>query len=233
MPGAYFMISQTVTIGDKATKNTDLKQLKIYTNHYMMYTQVNPSDSASAFGIGTYSTDTSGVTENVIYTSRGSVLDDSARSYKLNIVTTTDGYNQIIPDIVIDNEKAKLTEEYQKVGTEATSPLDGMWKEIDAYDISGNDTTRKNRTQYKAFYQGYFMFGQTIKDSSGTHTGIGFGTFSMEGNNKMKETDLNSTYSIITGQSFTIDVEMTGTDQFKQVITQSNGVKSVEIYKRL
>ncbi len=32
MPGAYFMISQTINDGKKDTKLTDLKQLKIYTD---------------------------------------------------------------------------------------------------------------------------------------------------------------------------------------------------------
>ena len=55
----------------------------------------------------------------------------------------------------------------------------------------------------------------------------------MEGNNKLKVTDLNSTYSIIAGQSFMIDVEMSGSDKFKQTITQASGLKDVEVYERL
>lgn len=233
MLGAYLMTSQTVNSGGQINKLTGLKQLKIYTAHFMMYTQVDPQDSISRFGIGSYTTDTSGVTENVIYSSGDSSFDDSPHTYKLNITTTSEGYNQVISDIVIDGEKSTLTEEYHKVGTKVESPLDGMWKATETYNINGNDTLRSNRTQYKAFFEGYFMFGHTIKDSSGTHTGIGFGTFSMEGNNKLKETDLNSTYSIIVGQSFMIDVEMMGADKYKQTITESSGVKDVEVYERL
>ena len=78
------------------------------------------------------------------------------------------------------------------------------------------------------------MFGSTVIDSaSKTKTGIGFGTFEMAGDNKIKETDLNSTYSIIAGNSFNVDVEMNGTDNYKQTITDSTGSKSVEFYERV
>ena len=78
------------------------------------------------------------------------------------------------------------------------------------------------------------MFGASFKDSAyKNHTGIGFGTFEMIGDNKMKETDLNSTYSIIAGQTFNIDIEMTGTDNYKQTITNADGSRSVEYYERL
>jgi hypothetical protein len=233
MPGAYFMTSQTVHNSEGETNYTDLKQLKIYTGHYMMYTQVNPDDSASAFGVGSYTTDTSGVTENVIYSSRDSFFDNSPAQYRLTITPTTDGYNQFIPDIAIDSQKSSLTEVYQKVGTTVKSPLDGVWRETDAYDIRANDTATKNRTQYKAFFRGYFMFGHSVNDSTGMHTGVGFGTFGMQGDHQMKETDLNSTYAIITGQSFMIDVDMDGADHFKQTIHNPDGSSSVEIYERL
>ncbi|MEO9020869.1 MAG: hypothetical protein ABI237_14560 [Ginsengibacter sp.] len=233
MQGAYFMTSQTVNSGDQTNKSTTLKQLKIYTAKFMMYAQVNPEDSSSRFGVGSYTTDTSGVTENVIYSSGDSSFDDSPATYKLDVTTNPDGYNQVISGMVIGGEKSTLTEEYQRSGTRVETPMDGVWKEMEAYNVNGNDTLRKKRTQYKAFFDGYFMFGHTLQDSSGTHTGIGFGTFSMDGNHKMKETDLNSTYSIIAGQSFMIDVELTGADHFKQTIVEPNGVKDVEIYERL
>ena len=154
--------------------------------------------------------------------------------YKLNITKTPDGYDQVIPEIVIDSQKSRLTETYQAVGTTVKSPVDGVWKEINSYNVNGNDTVKNVRTQYKAFHAGYFLWGSSFKDSaSRNRTGIGFGTFEMTGNDKMKETDLNSTYSIIAGQSFDLDIEMTGTDNYKQTITQPNGSKSVEYYERL
>ncbi|MEI9909054.1 MAG: hypothetical protein WDO71_04935 [Bacteroidota bacterium] len=67
MPGAYNMLSQSVSDGKTDTSYTDLKQLKIYTDDYMMYANMNPADSVSAFGIGSYSADTGTVIENVVY----------------------------------------------------------------------------------------------------------------------------------------------------------------------
>jgi len=234
MPGAYLMTSQTVNDGKKDTKLTSLKQLKIYTDNYMMYAQVDPADSVSAFGVGSYTADTGTVTENRIFNARDTTYTATPESFKLNITKTPDGYEQVIPEIVTDSQKYKLTEVYQTVGTNARTALDGVWKEINSYSLNGKDTTKNVRTQFKAFNAGYFIFGASVKDSaSKNHTGIGFGTFEMIGSNKMKETDLNSTYSIIAGQSFNIDIEMTGTDNYKQTITYADGTKSVEYYARL
>jgi hypothetical protein len=234
MQGTYLMVSQTVSAGSQETKYSDLKQLKIYTDKYMMYTQVLASDSTSLFGVGSYKSDTSGVTENIIYTSNNSTFNDSLRSYKLLITKMPDGYNQVIPGIVINSTKSKLTETYQKVGTAQTTPLDGIWKQTKSYELKGTDTMWYNRTEYKAFNNGYFMFGLTDKDSSGKiTTGIGFGTFSMNSDNQIKETDLNSTYSIIAGQSFMIDIKRNGNDSYQQTITHPDSSKTVEFYERL
>jgi len=234
MPGAYLMTSQTLNDGKNETKYTTLKQLKIYTDSFFMYAQVNPPDSVSAFGVGSYSSDTGTVTENVIFSARDTSFTATPASFKLNITKTPDGYEQVIPEIVSDSIKYKLTEVYQTVGTSVKSPIDGVWKEINSYSINGTDTIKNNRTQFKAFYAGYFMFGSSYKDSSAkNHTGIGFGTFEMNGNDKMKETDLNSTFSIIAGQSFDIAIDMSGSDNYKQTITNSNGSKSVEFYERV
>jgi hypothetical protein len=234
MPGAYLMTSQTLNDSKTETKYTTLKQLKIYTDNFFMYAQVNPADSVSSFGVGSYTADTGTVTENRIFNAGDSSYNATPERFKINITKTADGYEQVIPEIVTDSQKYKLTEGYHAVVTNVKSPLDGVWKEINSYSSNGKDTTRNVRTQFKAFYAGYFMFGASFKDSaSKNHTGIGFGTFEMIGDNKMKETDLNSTFSIIAGQSFDIDIEMTGADTYKQTITQTDGSKSVEYYTRL
>src|SRR5674476_430765 len=88
MPGAYFMTSQTINDGKKDTKYTDLKQLKIYTDSFMMYAQVNPSDSVSSFGVGAYTADTGTVTEYSQYTSSDSTFNVVPRTYTLNITKT-------------------------------------------------------------------------------------------------------------------------------------------------
>ena len=55
----------------------------------------------------------------------------------------------------------------------------------------------------------------------------------MIGNNKVKEHVNVSTYYQIRDKNLDIDIEMTGTDEFKQTITEANGAKNVEIYQRL
>lgn len=234
MPGTYLMESQTVNYDNKDNKYTDLKQLKVYTDHFMMYVQLNPTDSVSAFGVGSYTSDTSGVVENIIFSSHGTALDSTNPKFTLNITATADGYNQFIPEITIAGQKSKLTEVYHKVGTDIKSPLDGVWREEDSYGIQGNDTTRYNRIQYKAFYQGYFMFGHSVTDSSSvSHTGIGFGTFVPDGDNQISETDLNSSYPVIAGHTFSVAYELSDPDHYKQTITNADGSKSVELYERL
>ncbi len=234
MPGTYLMLSQTLNDGTKDTKYTSLKQLKTYTDDFFMYTQVNPDDSVSSFGVGSYNIDSGKVVENVIYSSSDTTFNDVPVSYRLEVNKTPDGYSQVIPEIVTRNQKYKLTEVYNKVGTDVKSPLDGVWKETKSYVIKGNDSVLNNRIQYKSFANGYFMFGQMVKDStSKSRTGIGFGTFVMNGDNQAKETDLNSTYSIIAGNTFTVDLVMDGPDKYYQMINNANGTKGLEYYERL
>lgn len=235
MPGAYLMVSQTVNDGTRKTKITEVKQLKIYTDNHFMFSQVIPSDSSASFGVGTYTSDTSGVTENTAYASLKNSFNDSTKSYKLAITRTPDGYNQVIPDIVINNVHSKLTETYIAVGKKQSTPLDGVWKQTKSYEVKGADTSMYNgRIEYKAFYNGYFMFGITDKDSSGNiNTGIGFGTYLMQGDNQMQETDLNSSSSVIAGETFTIDLKFNGADSYQQTITHPDSSQTVEFYERL
>jgi len=236
MQGAYFMTSQTIDYGSKQNKYTDLKQLKIYTDSFMMYAQVNPLDSVSGFGVGTYTTSPGQITENDIYRGHDSILDATPTTYTLNIQKTPDGYTQVIPEIMIDSQKTKLIEEYQSVGKAQQTPLDGVWKQTSDYSVNGKDTVKNNQvtTQYKAFYDGYFAWGQTTKDSTGKiHTGIGFGTFNWVNDKEIKETDLNSTFAIVAGQSFDVAINMSDGDNYTQVITYPDGSKSVEAYIRV
>ena len=233
MPGTYLMVSQTVSDGTNDTKLAGLKQLKIYTDNFFMYTQVNPQDSVSTFGVGSYTTDKGEVIEDVMYSSRDTVVG-TPNTYTLAINKTPDGYQQIIPEILVNGEKSKLTEEYQTVGATAKTSLDGVWKEVRSFNIIKGDTIPNNRVQYKSFYAGYFMFGQTVKDSTGkTHTGMGFGTFKMDSDKQITETDLNSTYAIIAGNTFTVTIEMDGDDKYKQTINNADGSTGVEFYERM
>ena len=146
-----------------------------------------------------------------------------------------DGYEQIIPDIMIDSTKQMLTEDYQKVSQKQTTPLDGVWKQTHFYTINGQDTVQGERIEYKAFYAGYFMYGSFLHEPGATHPRavVGFGTFKMDGPSKVNEVDLNATYSIAVGQSFSVNVEMDGPDKYKQTIVSADGSKSVELYERM
>ncbi|MEP6512985.1 MAG: hypothetical protein ABJA79_03910 [Parafilimonas sp.] len=232
MPGAYKMLSQSATDGNQ-TQTSSAKQLKIYTDHYMMYGNVNPADSVSSFGVGSYTESTGKVTEQVIYSASGNTSDDTLRSFNLDIEKTSKGYKQVIANMGPDN-KYKLIEEYESVGTKVKSLLDGAWKLVKSYGINGNDTTKYEVMQFKTYYAGHFIWGSTYTDSaSKKHTGIGFGDFEMNGNNKLKETIDNSTFSEIEGQTFNIDIVLKSADWFKQTINNSDGTKDVQEYKRL
>lgn len=234
MPGAYNMLSQSVNDGKKDTTYTNLKQLKIYTDDYMMYANINPADSVSAFGIGSYSADTGTVTENIIYNASDTSGNAMAATYTLLIEKTGNGYKQVIPEIVSQGQKFKLTEEYETAGTATKTSIDGAWKEIKAYSVTGKDTVIQKSIQYKTYYAGHFLFGHTYTDSTNKlHTGMGYGTFEMNGANKVKENVTTSTYYQVRGKSFDLDIEMNGADEFKQTITQTSGTKDVEIYQRL
>ena len=234
MPGVYFMQSQMIDNGTNKIVLRELKQLKIYTDTHFMYTQANPKDSTYSFGVGTYSVGDSGtVIENVVFSAGDSSSNADSRTYHLHIVTNFDGYKQTIPEIIIGGEKSVLTEEYTRSGAEIETPLDGVWKETNFYIVNGNDSVAKDRVQYKAFYHGYFMYGQFNTDSLGKSTAMGYGAYKMENDNQIVETDLNSSYNIIPGQKYTIDIEMNNENSYKQTLTQADGSKHIEIYERL
>ena len=234
MPGAYKMLSQNVKSDKTDTTNTSLQQMKIYTDDYMMYANVNLADSIGSFGIGPYTSDIDTITENVIYNASDTSGTINPGTYKLVIEKTTKGYKQIIPDILSQGQHIKLTEEYESTGTAAKSPLDGAWKQTKSYSVNGKDTTVEKVTQYKTYYAGHIIWGQTYIDyKKKIHTGMGFGKFEMSGNNKLKESMIASTFYQVRGHDFDIDVEMKGTDEFTQTIHNTDSSKSVEIYQRL
>jgi hypothetical protein len=234
MPGAYNMISQSVFDGVKDTTYTSLKEFKIFTDKHMMYVNISPADSISRFGVGFYMSDSGNVHEHVIFGASDSTSNSNPSDFKLVIEKTDKGYKQVIPSMMSRGVSYKLTEEYETVSTDAKTPLDGTWKGVKFYTVTGKDTVENKMTQYKTYFAGNFMFGHTYQDSvKKLHTGIGYGTFSMNGTNKVKENVTVSTYYQIRDKSFDVDIEMTGTDEFKQTITEANGDKNVEIYQRL
>jgi hypothetical protein len=232
--GAYSMLSHTINDGKKDTVLKGLKQLKIFTDKYMMYARVNPADSVSSFGIGAYSTDTGTVKEDVIYNASFSTANETAQTFKLEIEKTPGGYKQVIHITDPNGQHSTHTEEYQSVGTAVKTPLDGSWKLVKSLTVKGKDTTTNKITQYKTYYAGHFIFGHTYRDAAKkSRTGIGYGTYAMTATNKIKENVQASTYSAINGKSFDIDIEMNGDDEYKQIIKEANGEIGIEVYQRI
>ena len=232
--GAYVMKSHIINDGKKDTIFTGLKQLKIFTDKHMMYARVNPVDSVSSFGIGTYSSDTATVKEDVIYNASFSTIREASETFKLEIEKTPGGYKQVIHITDPNGQHAKHTEEYQSVSTAVKTPLDGSWKLIKSLTVRGKDTITNKITQYKTYYAGHFIFGRTFRDAAKkTQTGIGYGSYEMNATNKIKENVQASTYSALTGKSFDINIEMNGDDEYKQIINEANGDISVEVYQRI
>ncbi len=233
--GAWKMLSQNLKNEKTDTTDNSLQQLKIFTGDHMMYANVNPPDSVSSFGVGTYDVKGDTISEHVMYSASASSKDDTARTFKLFIEKTAKGYKQIIPDITSfsDGQHYKLTEEYENAGTETKTPLDGVWKLTREISIKGKDTTVETITQYKAIYGGNVIWGHTGKDSANKiYTGVGFGKFEMSGNNKAKESMVTSTYSQVRGKSFDLDIAMNGDDEFTQTLKE-DGIIGVETYQRL
>ncbi len=233
MPGAYTMLSQSFKGNVIDTTFTQLKQCKIYTPDYMMYVRVNPADSMSAFGIGTFKFDSGRVIDNIMYSAVDTAESIGVLTDTFNVTITGKNYTLTIPQLRSDKGNISLTEEYQSVGTDSTSPLDGVWKQVSGYTVTKKDTVHWADVQYKAFYAGCFAFGNVYKTSGNKkHTGISYGTFTMAGS-RVKETITNSTWSALQGQSFEVDIAMNGNDAFTQTIIERNGDKEVLQYQRL
>lgn len=234
--GAYNMLRVTTRTDGDATTREGVQQLKIFTKQYMMYVLFDKNNpNGASFGIGTYVARPGGITEHIIYSASGGTVNTTGGVYELEIEMKPNGYQQVINGVNEAGEKTISTELYESVGTDVTSPLDGMWREIRTYNIDDGDTAVFNMTQYKAYYAGHFMYGHTFEDattSGATHTGMGFGTFEMVSDTQTKELVTVSTYEN-SGRAIDIEIEFNGPDEYKQTITDENGVQNVEIYRRM
>jgi hypothetical protein len=233
MNGAYSMITQSFKGSAIDTTFTQHRQLKIYADSFMMYVRVNPADGVSAFGVGTFSIDSGKLTENIMYSATDSLQNTNTFSGTVNIIKNDTGYEQVIPKIMSDKGEIKLTEEYKSVGTAATSPLDGAWKQVSSYVFRGNNSVKMNDVEYKTFYAGNFTYGDYFTDSlNKKHTGISYGTFALDNNNHLKETITQSTWPAITGKTFELDITLNTADSFTEKKTNAN-IKEVSVYERL
>lgn len=235
MKGVYSLVKQTIK-SDTKDSLVNKKQLKIYTDRYMMYASPNATDSLANYGIATYRVNDDGkVVENIFYTSGNGEKRDSAI---LKVSKTSKGYTQVIDDVNVNNAKAVSTEEYENVGKQVTTPLDGVWKQVTRMYINKKgDTLIDNvQTQFKLYQGGYFIWANTYEDtvSHKYPSAFGYGTFEMEGNNAATEINTNSTYAVsLISKPYKIEIEFPDKDSYKQTHVNASGEKSIEIYKRL
>jgi hypothetical protein len=235
LQGTFKMKYQRLKNDKTDTTYSSRKQMKIFTEDYMMYANINSPDSLSSFGIGPYSFEKDTISEYVIYSASDTIKTENPGTYKLIINKTDKGFIQVIPNILTGGKYYELTEEYESIGNDVKSSLDGVWKKVKVTQIKGKDTTTiTSDVQYKIYYAGYVIWGNTWTDSlNKNHTGIGFGKFEMNGKNKLKESMMESSYYTVRGREFNIDIEMNGDDNYNQTINNADGSKSIEYYERL
>jgi hypothetical protein len=234
MKGAFLLTMQK---GRQDNKDTmmDIKQLKIYTDHYFMYAHPLPGDTSGNFGIGTYTIQNGKLTEHSFYTSDGGVQDNK---FEVNIAKSPGGYSQVInfpPDA--HGSIFVLTETYKDVSTNAASALDGAWKmtATTSYSKDGKATVTNKPLQYKVYQSGHFIFGGTQTDPATKKTvaNIGYGTYIVGGENEITETPMNSSYKDIIDVSVKLKLTFKGKDHYQQTILWTDGSKLVEEYERL
>jgi hypothetical protein len=235
MQGAYTMLSQKINSNGKDS-TMDVQQLKIYTDHHFMYAHSLPGDSLGNYGIGRYTMNNGKVTEYSMYTgANGEHMD----TFDVSITKNPEGYMQVI-NFPPDNQGNKfiLTETYRNDSKNMKSPLDGAWKmtKVTIYPKDGQPTVVDHPTQYKVYQSGHYMFGATQLDSATKKpvSSYGYGTFTMDGPDKITETATNSTFkSSLVGNPVQLKIAMKGKDQYAQTIVWPDGTKTVEEYERL
>lgn len=235
MKGAYELVRQVVNDGKKDSV-MQIDQLKLYTDHYMIYAHQLPHDSLGDYGIGTYSYDKGKLTEHIFYTATGG---EQKNSYDLEIRKSGHGYTQVI-HFPADSQGVSyvLTEEYREVSKPVLSPLDGAWKQVRTSYIpqTGSPSENNHPTQFKVYQSGYYIWAST-QDDSATHKPVsyyGYGTFDMKGPNRSTEKGIHSTFaSSVVGTNIDLQLQFSGKDAYTQTIVWPNGDKLVEVYQRL
>ncbi len=234
LSGAYQMLSQSLRGSAVDTTFTERKQLKIYTDRYMMYVRLSLADSVSSFGIGTFSIKKGKLTEHIIYSALDATENTNSFSGTVNISIRHKGYEQVIPEIVSERGKVRLTEDYELLGTALQSPLDGTWKETAAYAINKKDTIRSNAVKYRTYYRGNFCTGSFITNASvKKQTVVEYGTFEMKEINRLKENITYSNMSARKDKSYNVNILMKGNDAFIATFINDSGIQEVEKYMRM
>ena len=233
--GVYSLEKQIINDGTKDSLIQN-KQLKIYTDRYMIYAHPLSGDSLGDYGIGTYQVQNGKVMEYVFYTGSGGAHNDT---FQLDIKKSPGVYSQVIA-FPADSQGRKyvLTEDYKIVGKSITTPLDGAWKltQVMYTPKNGTTSTDNNPTQFKVYQSGHFIWGNSTKDSATNKpiSTFGYGTFDMIGKNQARELNTNSTFvSMLVDKPVTLKLEFISKDDFKQTILFPSGDLLVEAYHRL
>ena len=227
------MLKQVLNDGSKDS-NYGTQQLKIYTDHYMMYAGPQPGDSLGSFGIGTYKIQNGKVIEHVFHTASGPGND----TFELTISKSGNNYTQVIHFPPDSGRNYVLTEDYKNVGKDVTTPLDGAWKQTKLTYIpkNGNTFTDNNVTQFKVYQSGHFIWANSFQDSASNKRAayFGYGSFEMDGKNKSKEVVEKSTFvTDLVGKTVNLQLEFIGKDMFRQTMLHPNGDRSIEVYERM
>lgn len=234
LPGAYNMSRMVVRSLGKDTV-IDQQQMKIFTDRYMMYVHPLTGDSLGEFGIGTYKVMPDKIVEYVFFRGSAGTVNDS---FEVKISGRQDGFVQALLFKDEQSNPWTLFEEYKRAGGKKSSSIDGAWKQVSRYmqDKDGVKSSGEPVKQYKMYQSGHFAWASTGQDSATKKpvTYYGYGTFDMNGKNKLVETNTSSTFRTdLVGKPVTVNIKMLGADSYEQTIEWPGGWKQVEVYERL
>lgn len=238
MPGVYTLLSQSVKTGRRDTTYKTIKLMKIYTGDHYMYAGTDPSGLIAYFGIGTYTAEPGMLTERNIFNAAGTTIDSNHTDAKLLVEKNEKGFTQKNNNEAQPSQTEEIIESYEAIPSTAVSALDGSWKEAQFYSVKGKDTTytpaAMQRTEYKMFYKGHFLFGITIKDNMQKNISIiGYGVFSGQDENKIKQViTASNNPKIIDPKGLTVAIEMNGPDEFSQITQEADGTKYISFFQR-
>ena len=206
-------------------------QIKIYTDQNYFYIAMG-KDSAASFGLGSYTLAGSKIEEKNIY---NAAALDSAGTFNLEITKSEKGYTQVIPEIMIQGKKWKLTEEYTSLPTTGTSELDGVWKQSKNLVVSGKDTTDQTYNEYKIYSGGHFMWATRYQADTTKQVFknvVGHGTFTLKDGALSENLDKSSLAGAV--GKYDIKVVFNGKDEYTQETADTkNKTVGFKTYQRV
>lgn len=230
--GVFKLNKQTISSGGWDT--TWMKeQAKIYTDRYYMYSGLS-SDSDVRFGFGTYELESNKtIAEHNIFNSKAL---DSAQIFVVQMNQTANALTAIVPEWArSESVSYKLTENYTKVPSSASSVLDGVWELKKLYWVKGKDTSMQHETQFKIFWQGHFMFIHRYPiDPVATQykNGFGYGKFALK-NTTLDETVEMSSHKNLVSKNLTGGVDLKVNEYTEVFNDPKTHQQIIEIYKRI